>query len=89
MGSLVVLCRSVSRVARLEVHWTGERSGEIAVALEGLGLEEAGGGRYFAEGEGRTLVRVVDAVRALESRMRSDGNDGFTVHFEDPGSAAV
>ena len=72
-------------MARLEVRWSGDPKGEVAVALAGLGLEEAGGGHYVAEGEGRTLIRVVGTLRDLQSRVHSEGQDDLlTVHFVDP-----
>jgi len=71
-------------MARLEVHWTGERQAEVAAALERLGLVHAGGNRYVAKGEGRTLIRSVGAVHDLERRVHSGGGDNiFTVHFVD------
>ena len=75
-------------MARLDVHWTGDRQGEVAVALAALGLEEDGMGHYFAEGEGRNLVRLVGAVRDIQRRFRPEGGDGsLAVHFVDPGDA--
>ena len=71
-------------MASLEVRWTGERQSELAVALERLGLRHVGGDRYLAEGEGRTLIRSVGAVRDLERLVHSEGGDNvFKVHFVD------
>ena len=71
-------------MVRLDVRWNGDPKGEVAVALAGLGLEEADVGHYFAEGEGRTLIRVVGALRDLERRVHSEGaGDLLTVHFVD------
>jgi hypothetical protein len=69
----------------LDVEWSGDPQGEIAGALEGLGLAQSAEGRYVAEGEGPNLIRLVGAVRDLERRVRSESNDDvFTVRFQDP-----
>ena len=74
-------------MARLDVHWAGDPRGEVALALLDLGLEEAGAGHYFAEGEGRILVRVVGAVRDIERHANSElSADSLTVRFVDPGA---
>jgi hypothetical protein len=75
-------------VASLEVRWSGEPRVEVAVALQGLGLEEMDEGRYLVEGDGRTLVPVVDAVRDLETRVRSAGGE-LSVRFVDSSIAVV
>jgi hypothetical protein len=75
-------------MARLEVRWTGEAQAEIGEELAGLGLQEVEAGFFVAEGEGRTLVKVVGAIRELEKGSRHAGHgEVLTVHFQDPGGA--
>ena len=77
-------------MARLEVRWSGEDQAEISEALKGLGLQEVEVGFFAAEGEGRTLVKVIGAIRELQKGALHAGNDEvLTVDFQDPGGAAT
>jgi isopropylmalate/homocitrate/citramalate synthase len=77
-------------MARLEVRWTGEAQAEIAEELEGLGLQEVEAGFFVAEGEGRTLIKVVGAIGELRKAARHAGSgEVLNVNFQDPGSTTA
>lgn len=61
-------------MARLEVQWSGDEQSGVADVLIGLGLREVEPGFFVAEGEGRTLVRVLGPIRDLERRVRDAGD---------------
>lgn len=73
-------------MARLEVRWTGEAQTQIAEELEGLGLQEVEVGFYAAEGEGRTLVKVLGAVTELQrgARHAAASDEVVSINFQDP-----
>ena len=72
-------------MARLEVRWTGEAQAEIAAELADLGLDQVETGCFVAEGEGRTLIKVVGALRDLQKRAHhTHGDETIIVEFRDP-----
>ena len=73
-------------MARLEVRWTGEAQAEIAADLLGLGLQEVETGVFVAEGEGRSLVKVLGSVTELQKGERHAASDEqITISFQDVG----
>ncbi len=75
-------------MASLEVRWSGAANSDLGDALRALGVQETEAGVYSANGEGRTLVRVLGKVEELTKALAGDASPGrVTIRFIDDSTA--